>query len=90
MCAREFAEATEKPNEQAVQTARDLEQAAVCAKNIAKVRADAESQALKAAEDKIHAEAIVAVAFRKQIAEAKQARDATMSLLSPANRFTLP
>ncbi len=46
--------------------------------NIAKARADAESRALKATEEKIRAEALAAAAFRKQIAEAELARDTAM------------
>jgi hypothetical protein len=52
-----------------------LEKAAVRALNMAKVRADAENDALKAEEEKIHAEALAAVAFRKQLAPAQLARD---------------
>jgi selenocysteine-specific translation elongation factor len=46
--------------------------------NIAKARADAESRSLKAVEEKIRAEALAAVAFCKQIAEAELARDTAM------------
>jgi hypothetical protein len=62
-------------NQQAVLAARDLKKTATRVLNMAKVRAKTEREALKMEEEKINAEVLATVEFRKRIDAAKAARD---------------